>query len=68
MLAIKDVKGQEIVWHVGKAKPLNYSWVPIITADGEELEHIRAIFPMLTPCKTVAVWRGMMAELIMDNL
>ena len=64
--------GLRLGWHVGER--LDLSWavlttVATIQADGDELEHIRAILPALTPASgKVISWFGDIARTIASTL
>jgi hypothetical protein len=63
-----DKRKSEYEWHIGRPKPF-VGLVTALQADGDELEHIRDIFPALTPRnRIVCNWRGDIAQMIYDNL
>jgi len=85
MLTITTIEGQEIEWHIGEKVPDMWGFagrehdalqrISSITADGDELGHIREIFhsrgthftvPM--PNKPVSRWYGDIARTIYLNL
>lgn len=63
----------DLTWRLGEKffchHPENGDRVVIMYADGEELEKIRSLFPMLCPLGTArAVWIGDLAGTILENL
>lgn len=71
MLYIIDADGKELVWYVGQnlAGYTSPHRVTELQADGNELEHIRNMFPHLTPVGVrVAQWYGDIAKTIFINL
>jgi len=62
-----DGDKRSLSWHVGEPTP-TVSNVWLITADCDELEHIRRIFPALTPHLRIAVFPKPFAQLIYANL
>lgn len=69
MMFIKDsVRNQDLTWHVGQVKPDVLGTVLSIQVDGDELEHVRMLFPHITPNCRVAIFTHDLAQLVYDNL
>lgn len=60
----------QIIWHVGEILPIfELDEVNFVQADGDELEHIRSMFPALTPTnKRIVCWVGDIAKTIAVKL
>lgn len=64
----KTVTGRTAEWHVPSDKPKIISPLTLLTADGDELEHIRYRFSNIPICHRVCTWQGEMANFIYNNL
>jgi len=73
MLTISFESGRVRDWHVGEKSPVEYgevSFVEEIQIDGDELEHVKNIFPNSGFIPNIQVVRifGDMAKLIIANI